>query len=181
MINTIPTSNLVWVDLEMTDIDLKKGKIVEMATIITDSQLNVVEVGPRLVIHQDENIINNMSDWCKEHFKESGLTEEIRNSTTTASEAERVTLEFIKKHCALNTGLLAGSSVHVDKDFLMQEMPSIIDYLHYRIIDVSTVKELCLRWYPKTPVFPKVEPHRAQDDILESISELKYYREHIFK
>lgn len=174
-------SPLFWVDLEMTDLDPVNGKIVEIASVITDNGLNVIDIGPHLVIHQSDATLKEMNFWCQEHFTDSGLLNEIKNSTVTLKEAEEKTLRFLKKHALPHTALLAGNSVHVDREFLRLKMPSITDYLHYRIIDVSTVKELTRRWYPKEPSFIKVEPHRAKDDIHESISELKYYRQTFFK
>jgi len=172
---------LVWMDLEFTDLDVKKGRIVEIATVITDAKLNIKAVGPNLVINQPDSVLDNMIDWNQEHFRESGLLKEIKESTVTLKQAYDETLNFIKSNCPPNAGLLSGSSVHVDKEFLGEYMPLIKDYLHYRIIDTSTLKELMHRWYPSMPDFPKVEQHRANKDILESIDELKYYKAKIFK
>ncbi len=176
-----PKSLFIWIDLEMTDLNPLTSQIVEISTIITDNNLNVIAEGPDLVIHQEEKVIEGMSQWCKEHFSESGLIEEIRASKTSLKEAEEKTLEFIKKYCLTQTGLLAGSSVYIDRELLSIHMPSIISYLHYRIIDVNTIKELCHRWYPLVPDYPKIEPHRSKKDVFESIAELKYYRRAIFK
>ncbi|HEX9008667.1 MAG TPA: oligoribonuclease [Patescibacteria group bacterium] len=176
-----PLSPLVWVDLEMTDLDPVNGRIVEIATIITTNDLVVVAEGPDLVIHQPESVLKSMSSWCKEHFGDSGLTQEIRESKISLKEAEEKTLAFLKKHCLPQSALLAGSSVYVDREFMSVQMPSIIDFLHYRIIDVNTIKELSHRWYPGTPDYPKVEPHRAKNDVYEAIDELKYYRKNLFK
>jgi oligoribonuclease len=173
--------NLVWLDLEMTGLDPKKDKIVEIATIITDANLNVLAEGPDLVIHQSARVTDNMNDWCKEHFTESGLLESIKKSKISLKQAEEKTLEFVKKHCTEKAALLSGNSVHIDREFLHYQMPTFFDYLHYRIIDVSTLKELALRWFPRIDKYPKVEPHRAAGDILESINELKYYQAKIFK
>lgn len=176
-----PSSLLVWVDLEMTDLDPVNGHIVEIATVITKNDLSVIAEGPDLVIHQPESVINNMSTWCKEHFSESGLIEEIRSSKVSLKQAEEKTLNFLKKHSISQTALLAGSSVYIDREFMSIHMPSIINFLHYRIIDVNTIKELCHRWYPLVEDYPKIEPHRAKNDVYESIAELKYYRKAIFK
>ena len=175
------SSPLFWIDLEMTDLDPDKGKIVEIASVITDNGLKVIDIGPRFVIHQSEATLKNMNMWCQEHFTDSGLLDEIKNSTVSLKEAEEETLKFLKKHALPQAALLAGNSVHVDREFLRLQMPSISNYLHYRIIDVSTIKELARRWYPTAPGFIKTEPHRALDDIYESISELKYYRQTFFK
>lgn len=172
---------LVWMDLEFTDLDVKKGRIVEISTIITDAKLKTIAIGPHFVIHQPDDILDNMGRWNKEHFRDSGLLQDIKDSITTHEDAYRETLKFIKANCALNSGVLAGSSIYVDREFLGEHMPLIYDYLHYRIIDTSTLKELMHRWYPTMPDFPKKETHRASEDILESIDELKYYKAKIFK
>lgn len=181
MISHLNLGPLVWMDLEFTDLDVTKGKIVEICTIITDAKLNIKAVGPNLVIHQPESELQKMVRWNREHFSESGLLEEIRNSKITEQRAYEETLKFIKANCDFKEGLLAGTSVYVDREFLGQYMPLIYDYLHYRIVDTNTLKELMHRWYPHIPDYPKNEPHRAHGDILESIDELRYYKEKIFK
>ena len=172
---------LIWIDLEMTGLDPDKDQIVEIATLITDADLNVLAEGPDLVIYQPPVVINNMNDWCQEHFAQSGLLNAIHDSPISLAEAEEQTLNFLKKNSPSNTALLAGNSVHIDREFLRVHMPKLAAFVHYRIIDVSTIKELALRWYPQTSPFIKVEPHRAHDDILESIDELKYYKAKVFK
>lgn len=174
---------LVWIDLEMTGLDLSKDHILEIATIITDNDLNIIAHGPDFVIHQSDAILESMNSWCKEHHGKSGLIEAVRASTTSLKEAEAATLDFIKTYCKASTGLLAGNSVYQDRAFLNQYMPTIIDFLNYRIIDVSTVKELARRWYPGDPLteFKKQETHRALTDIEESIKELAHYRHNFFK
>lgn len=181
MSSTIPSTPLIWIDLEFTDLDYKKGKIVEIATVVTDGYLNILGKGPDLVINQPESILSSMANWNQEHFSESGLLEEIRKSNITVSQAEEETLLFLRKHCAPNTALLAGSSVYMDREYLREYMPKLFNFIHYRIVDVNTIKELMHRWYPHTPDYPKIEPHRAMADILESIDELKYYQANIFK
>lgn len=174
---------LVWVDLEMTGLDLTKDHILEIATLITDNELTLIAHGPDIVIHQPEAILENMNSWCKEHHGKSGLTEAVRASKTTLKEAEVQTLAFIKEYCKESTGLLAGNSVYQDRAFLNQYMPSIVNFLNYRIIDVSTVKELARRWYPNDPLtdFKKQETHRALTDIEESIKELAHYKKYFFR
>lgn len=181
MSSTTPTSPLIWLDLEFTDLDVKKGVIVEIATVITDGNLKILASGPSLVINQPESILVNMVKWNQKHFSESGLLEEIRNSKISTSEAEEQTLTFLKKYCAPHTALLAGSSIYMDREYLRIHMPKLYDFVHYRIIDTNTLKELMHRWYPSFPDYPKVEPHRSKGDILESIDELKYYKDKIFK
>jgi len=173
--------NLVWIDLEMTGLDPARDVILEIATIITDSQLKIVAEGPSLVVHQPEDALSGMNKEVKEMHTKNGLIEKVRASKISAQEAEQQTLDFIKQYCKKNTSPLCGNSVWADKGFLKQYMPTINDYLHYRIIDVSTVKELVLRWYPEHPEYEKGETHRALDDIRESIEELKQYRSTFFR
>ncbi len=180
MSSTTPNSPLVWLDLEFTDLDVKKGVIVEIATVVTDGDLKILAKGPDIVIHQPESILRNMVKWNQEHFGESGLLEEIRKSTNTVTVAEEETINFLKKYCAPHTALLAGSSIYMDREFLRIYMPKLYDFVHYRIIDTNTIKELMHRWFPSVPDYPKIEPHRSMGDILESIDELKYYQAKIF-
>lgn len=172
---------LVWIDLEYTDLDVKKGKIVEISTLITDGHFKVKAQGPSLVIHQPEEVLESMVMWNQNHFTQSGLMEQIRTSKITHKKAYEETLKFIKKHCSFQSGILAGSSVYIDREFLGEYMPEIYNYLHHHIIDINTIKELARRWYPKVPDYPKSFAHRAYDDILDSINELKYYQDAIFK
>ncbi|PKK79830.1 Rexo2 protein [Rhizophagus irregularis] len=174
---------LVWIDCEMTGLDIKNDHIIEVAVLITDGDLNIIAEGPDFVIHQSKEVMDGMGDWCKKHHGESGLTSAVLDSNITTSEASNQIIEFLKKHIPKSkVAPLAGNSVHSDKVFLQKEMPEVIDYLHYRIVDVSTVKELCRRWYPS--IFQnapqKKLSHRSLDDIEESINELKYYRQNIF-
>ncbi|CAH2319414.1 oligoribonuclease, mitochondrial [Pelobates cultripes] len=174
---------MVWVDLEMTGLDIEVDQIIEMACLITDSDLNILCEGPNLIIHQPDELLNGMSDWCKEHHGKSGLTQAVRESHITLQQAEYEFLSFIREHTPPGLCPLAGNSVHADKKFLDKYMPQFMKHLHYRIIDVSTVKELCRRWY--TDEFEqapkKKASHRALDDIKESIRELQFYKESIFK
>lgn len=174
-------SPLLWLDLEFTDLDVKRGQIVEIASIITDANLNVKATGPSLVIHQPDEVLENMIQWNKVNFAQTGLLEEIKSSTVSLNSAYQQTLKFIKKHSSFQTAMLAGASVYIDREYLGEYMPEIYNYLHHHIVDTNTLKELMVRWYPKVPPYTKKYAHRALDDILESINELKYYRESIFK
>lgn len=174
-------TKLVWLDMEMTGLDPQKEGIIEIATIITDSKLNILEEGPSLVIHQSQALLQEMDPWNTKHHEKSGLLEKVRKSKITVKQAEKLTLEFIKKYCAPKKALLCGNSVHHDRRFLERDMPEIHEYLHYRHIDVSTVKSLAKFWYPKVKFPKKDNAHRALDDIRESIEELKYYRARFFK
>ncbi|KAK4300838.1 hypothetical protein Pmani_026989 [Petrolisthes manimaculis] len=177
------SERLVWIDLEMTGLDVSKEEIMEAAVLVTDSELNVVAEGPNLVLKVDGTVLNQMNDWCKSHHGKSGLTDACRKSTITLSAAEDQLLQFVTQHTEKGKAPLAGNSVHADKRFLDKYMPKLMKHLHYRIVDVSTVKELCRRWYPEefTGAPSKKLSHRALDDIKESIAELKYYKDSIFK
>lgn len=173
--------NLVWIDLEMSGLDVENCQILEIATVVTNSDLEVVGEGPELVIHQSDDVLEAMDEWNTKHHGESGLTEAVRESKISLSDAEKDTLQFVEKYCAENTAPLCGNSVWQDRRFLAKYMPRLESYLHYRIIDVSSIKEVVRRWYP-TDVRPpsKEQSHRALDDILESIEELRYYRREVF-
>jgi len=179
---TPETDRLVWIDMEMSGLDPSRERILEIATIITDGQLEIVAEGPELVVHQPDEVLAGMDQWNTEHHGASGLTDRVRASTVSEEEAERLTLEFLKLHVPERAAPLAGSSVHQDRLFLSRYMPAIDRYLHYRIVDVSTVKELVRRWSPKAfEARPhKNSAHRALDDIRESIEELRYYRRAVF-
>jgi oligoribonuclease len=174
---------LIWLDMEMTGLDPDRERIIEMATIITDGNLTEVATGPDLVIHQDDALLAAMDDWNKSHHGGSGLVDRVKASTVTEGEAEAQTLAFINSHVgAKDRPVLAGNSIHQDRRFIRRYMPALEKRLHYRMVDVSTIKELARRWYPaiiaKQP--PKKETHRALDDIRESIDELRFYRQHLF-
>ncbi|KAG8569490.1 hypothetical protein GDO81_014432 [Engystomops pustulosus] len=156
---------MVWVDLEMTGLDIKKDEIIEMACLITDSDLNILAEGPNLIIKQPDELLDSMSNWCKEHHGKSGLTQAVRDSKISLAQAEYEFLSFIRKHTPPGVCPLAGNSVHVDKQFLNKYMPQFMRHLHYRIIDVSTVKELCRRWYP---VEYECAPKKAASHRLEN-------------
>lgn len=172
---------MVWVDLEMTGLDPASCVIVEIATLITDGNLELVAEGPELVIRATDEELARMDAVVVEMHQKSGLTERIKASTITLAEAEAQTLAFVASHCQKRSAPLCGNSVWKDKQFLEKYMPGLSAHLHYRLVDVSTIKELVRRWYPPTASAPrKKELHRAMDDIRESIAELAHYRSRVF-
>lgn len=174
-------AHLVWLDLEMTGLNPNEHTIVEIATIITDSHLNILEEGPVLAIHQDKTTLDNMEKWSRNTHTKSGLFRRIEESTITMEEAEKQTLQFVRRYCSENKAPLCGNSIGHDRRFLERYMPTFFDYLHYRNIDVSTIKELVKRWYPNGPPAPtKAGSHLALNDIRESITELQFYRDKYF-
>lgn len=172
---------MVWMDLEMTGLDLSSESIIEIATVITDGQLNVLATGPNLAIAVPQELLDGMDEWNTRHHHQSGLVERILTQGVSLDEAEKATLAFLKEWVDPKTAPLCGNSIWNDRQFLAKEMPSLLDHLHYRMIDVSTLKELIRRWYPQVPRFPKKGAHLALDDALESIEELRYFREHVLK
>lgn len=175
-------SALVWIDMEMSGLNTDTDKIIEIATVITDSQLEIIAQGPVLAVHQPDSVLNTMDEWNTRTHGGSGLTQRVRESTLSEADAERQTLDFIQQHVAKNKSPLCGNSICQDRRFLARGMPQLEAYLHYRNLDVSSIKELVRRWKPEiAPGFEKKNTHKALDDILESIAELKYYREHFFK
>lgn len=174
------TPPLVWIDLEMSGLSPEEHKILEIATIVTDGDLTVLAEGPDLVVHQDEAVLAAMDAWCTEQHGRSGLSAGVRASTISLEAAESMTLEFLKKHCEAGRSPLCGSSIGHDRRFIIRHMPRLAAFLHYRSVDVSSVKELVRRWYPGVTAPPKGESHRALDDIRESIAELRFYREAVF-
>ena len=170
---------LVWLDLEMTGLDINKHRIIEIATIVTDSDLNIIEEGPSLVIHQDTQVMADMDEWCILQHERTGLTKRVQDSTISVKQAEEETLAFLSKHTKRNASLLCGNSICTDRRFLYEYMPTLESFLHYRMIDVSTVKELARRWAPTVfEGIQKSNTHLALADIRESIDELRYYRQH---
>ena len=174
--------NLIWIDLEMTGLDTANDLIIEMATIVTDSQLNILAEGPVLAIHQSDEVMNGMDEWNTRQHGSSGLTERVRKSEVNEADAEAQTLEFLKKWVPANASPMCGNSICQDRRFLYRHMPKLEAYFHYRNLDVSTIKELVARWAPEIrDGFTKSEVHLALADIQDSIAELKYYREHFFR
>lgn len=172
---------LVWIDMEMSGLDPSTCRILEIATIITDGELNIVAEGPDLVVHQADAVLDAMDDWCTRHHGESGLTAQVRTSTIDDAEAERQTLEFLAQHTQPGASPLCGNSVYQDRRFINRFMPGLDAFLHYRLVDVSSLKELSRRWYPELKPPTKRETHRALDDIRESIEELRFYRAQLFR
>ncbi|CAN5276997.1 oligoribonuclease [soil metagenome] len=179
----MPADVLVWLDMEMTGLDPVKERIIEMATILTDGNLVEIAVGPDLVVHQPEEILAAMDDWNTKHHGGSGLVDRVKASTVTEAEADALTVAFINAHVgAKDRPVLAGNSIHQDRRFVRKYMPILDERLHYRMVDVSTIKELARRWFPAITAkqAKKQETHRALDDIRESIDELRYYRANVF-
>lgn len=179
--NNDPVQSMwVWVDLEMTGLKPETNRILEIATVITDLQLNVVALGPNLAIYQSPEILGHMDAWCQNTHQKSGLLTRVQESKLTEREAEAQTLEFLKQHLPGGQSPMCGNTICMDRRFLYKHMPNLEAFFHYRHIDVSTMKELFRAWAPN--VFAKVKKegaHLAQDDILESIAELKIYYEHL--
>ena len=177
----VNAENLIWLDLEMTGLDPKQDVILEIATIITDGQLNVLAEGPVFAIHQSDEVLSSMNEWCIKQHGESGLTQRCRESSISLIEAQNATVAFIEQYVEKGVSPMCGNSIGQDRRFINAYMPDFEDYFHYRNIDVSTIKELVRRWQPE--ILEKVEKtgaHLALDDIRESINELKVYRKHVF-
>ncbi len=175
-------TNLIWIDLEMTGLDTFKDDIIEIATIVTDSQLELVAEGPVLAVHQSDEILQGMDEWNSRQHGKSGLTQRVRDSQLSTPDAERLTLEFLAQHVDAGASPMCGNSICQDRRFLARLMPQLEEFFHYRNLDVSTLKELGRRWAPQlTAGFRKDSTHLAMDDIRESIRELQYYRECLFK
>ncbi|WP_206483117.1 oligoribonuclease [Thalassotalea sp. G2M2-11] len=174
-------SNLIWLDLEMTGLEPEHDVILEIASIVTDSQLNILAEGPVFAIHQPDHVLENMNEWCIETHGKSGLTQRCRASTTDLSTASAETMKFLAQYVPKGVSPMCGNSIGQDRRFINKYMPEFEEYFHYRNLDVSTVKELARRWKPQ--VLDKVEKkgvHLALDDIRESIAELKVYQQHFF-
>jgi oligoribonuclease len=178
----VSETNLVWMDLEMSGLDPKTCSILEIATLVTDKDLNPLAQGPSLVIRQPESVLNSMDEWNKEHHSKSGLVKAVQESKISLVQAEQQTLDFVSQHCAPQSSPLCGNTIYQDRRFLIEYMPKLESFLHYRLVDVSTIKELVKRWYgPEFQAPIKKQKHKALDDILETIEELKFYKKTVFK
>ncbi|GEA10194.1 oligoribonuclease [Alteromonas sp. KUL49] len=174
-------SNLVWIDLEMTGLDPETCVVLEIATIVTDQQLNVIAEGPVIAVHQPNSILDNMDEWCTRVHGESGLTDRCRESNVSIDQATQQTIEFLSHYVGAGKSPLCGNTIGQDRRFMVKYMPELENYFHYRSIDVSTIKELVRRWQPDVlKGFSKQGTHQALDDIRESIAELQYYRTKVF-
>ena len=178
----VSSDNLIWIDLEMTGLDVDNDYIIEVATIITDANLQILAEGPVLAVHQSDEVLDAMDAWNTRQHGESGLTARVRQSNTNEAEAERQTVEFLEQWVPAGTSPMCGNSICQDRRFLHRCMPTLERYFHYRHIDVSTLKELAQRWKPDVAAgFTKQSAHLALEDIRDSISELRYYREHFLR
>ncbi|XP_011881319.1 PREDICTED: probable oligoribonuclease isoform X2 [Vollenhovia emeryi] len=174
--------HIVWLDMEMTGLEVETCHILEVACFVTDEHLALASDHLNIVIHQPDKVLENMSEWCKLQHRKTGLIQACRLSETTLEEAQRSTLRFLENHVPRGACPLAGNSVYMDRMFLRKYMPLVDDYLHYRIIDVSTVKDLARRWQPEiSKAAPrKQHSHRAEHDIKDSLNELRYYKKNFF-
>ncbi|MGV3742637.1 MAG: oligoribonuclease [Burkholderiaceae bacterium] len=174
--------NLVWVDMEMTGLNPDTDRIIEVAVIVTDSDLNILGEGPVLAIHQPDEVLDGMDAWNKGTHGRSGLIDRVKASTVTEADAEAQLIDFLKLHVPSGKSPMCGNSICQDRRFMARGMPKLEEFFHYRNLDVSTLKELCRRWKPELiNGFKKHQKHTALADILESIEELRYYREHFIK
>ena len=175
------SNTLIWIDLEMTGLNSETDRVIEVATIVTDSQLNVLAEGPILAVHQSDAILNGMDDWNRRTHTATGLVERVKLSNLSEIDVERLTLDFLSKYVAKNKSPMCGNSICQDRRFLARCMPELEAWFHYRNLDVSSIKELVHRWKPDiSNGHVKKNTHKEIDDIRESIEELKYYREHFF-
>ncbi len=175
-------NNLIWLDLEMTGLNVMLDVILEIAVVVTDKDLAVIAEGPSIVIHQPQEVLDSMNEWCKKQHTISGLTEAVQKSTISLSEAELAVCDFLKDYCIKGQGILCGNSIWQDKSFIQRYMPKLDAFFHYKIVDVSSIKELVIRWYPSSPFsdIKKQDKHRALPDVYESIEVLRTYRKHFF-
>ena len=176
------SNHLIWIDLEMTGLDTVEDTIIEIATVITDNNLTVLAEGPVIAIYQHDSVLARMDDWNQKHHGSSGLIERIRQSVIDMGQAEQQTIEFLEQWVPASCSPMCGNSICQDRRFMARLMPKLETYFHYRNLDVSTLKELAKRWKPAAEVsFKKKAAHRALDDIIESIEELRHYRQHFIQ
>lgn len=181
MSTTRKNDRLVWVDMEMSGLQPETDRILEIAMIVTDGDLNIVAEGPVLVVHQEDVVLDRMDAWNKGTHGKSGLIDKVKASTLTEAEVEVECLAFLKQHVKSSISPMCGNTIHQDRRFMNRYMPKLEAYFHYRNIDVSTIKELCKRWQPEIAKgFSKQQAHTALADIIESVDELRYYREKLF-
>lgn len=174
---------MIWIDLEMTGLDVTRDVILEIAVIITDEQLHIVERGPEITIYYDQSVLDAMNSWCKEAHAKSGLIAAVQQSTYSLAQAEQVVIDFVSRYCKKGSGILCGNSIWQDRVFLTKYMPKLMSYMHYKMVDVSSVQQLIKVWYKgdEAVEFKKQDAHRAMSDILESVAELAHYRKNFFK
>jgi len=172
--------NLIWIDLEMTGLNPDRHVIIEIAVLVTDGHLNILAEGPDIAVRHPDKAMKDMDAWNREHHQASGLLDRVRESAHNTKSAEKLVLDFVQQYAEPNQSPLCGNSIWQDRRFLFAHMPKLEAFFHYRIVDVSSIKELVTRWYPSLPAFEKKRHHRALSDIIESIEELKYYRDKVF-
>jgi oligoribonuclease len=174
--------NLIWVDMEMTGLDPENDRIIEVAVVVTDAELNILAEGPVFAIHQPDAVLDGMDAWNKGTHGRSGLIDRVKASSITEADAEAAIIDFLRHFVPKGKSPMCGNSVHQDRRFMVRSMPKLEAFFHYRNVDISTLKELCRRWKPEVlNGFKKQQKHTALADILESIEELRYYREHFIK
>jgi oligoribonuclease len=176
------SKTLIWIDMEMTGLEPDTDRVIEIATLITDADLNILAEGPVVAVHQSDSVLAGMDEWNQRTHGDSGLVTRVRASQSDDADAEQQTLDFLREYAESGSSPMCGNSVHQDRRFLVKYMPTLEAFFHYRNLDVSTVKELARRWRPELLAgFNKNGSHQALDDIRDSVAELQYYREHFFK